>query len=55
MLKRRLAGLIAAVQVGLGVMYEHGHGVPQDYAQAMKWYRLAAEQGLAKGIGSGVK
>jgi uncharacterized protein YjbI with pentapeptide repeats len=26
-------------------MYETGLGVPQDYAEAMKWYRLAAEQG----------
>ena len=22
-----------------------GEGVPQDYAEAVKWYRLAAEQG----------
>jgi TPR repeat protein len=28
-------------------MYEKGQGVPQDYAQAIKWYRLAAEQGEA--------
>ena len=24
-----------------------GQGVPQDYAEAVKWYRLAAEQGYA--------
>ena len=24
-------------------MYENGEGVPQDYAQAAKWYRSAAE------------
>ena len=24
-----------------------GQGVPQDYAEAVKWYRLAAEQGNA--------
>ena len=24
-------------------MYDKGRGVPQDYAEAMKWYRLAAE------------
>jgi TPR repeat protein len=30
-------------------MYEQGHGVPQDYAEAVKWYRLAAEQGNAEG------
>ena len=28
-------------------MYRKGQGVPQDYAEAMKWYRLAAEQGYA--------
>ena len=29
-------------------MYAHGHGVPQDYAEALKWYRLAAAQGDAE-------
>ena len=29
-------------------MYDSGQGVPQDYAEAVKWYRLAAEQGNAK-------
>ena len=28
-------------------MYEHGEGVPQDYAEAVRWYRLAADQGYA--------
>jgi TPR repeat protein len=28
-------------------MYKHGQGVPQDSAQAVTWYRRAAEQGLA--------
>ncbi len=28
-------------------MYETGRGVAQDYAEALKWYRLAAEQGVA--------
>ena len=32
-------------QYNLGVMYANGHGVPQDYTEAVKWYRLAAEQG----------
>lgn len=27
--------------------YETGDGVPQDYAQAARWYRAAAEQGYA--------
>jgi uncharacterized protein len=28
-------------------MYDMALGVPQDYAEAAKWYRLAAEQGSA--------
>ena len=28
-------------------MYDNGHGVPQDYAAAVSWYRKAAEQGDA--------
>ena len=31
---------------GVGV-YQAGHGVPQDYAQAAKWIRLAADQANA--------
>jgi TPR repeat protein len=37
-------------QVNLGLMYDKGQGVPQDYAEAMKWYRKAAEQGNAKAV-----
>jgi TPR repeat protein len=37
----------AAAQFTLGFMYAHGQGVPQDDAQAAKWYRLAADQGHA--------
>ena len=33
----------AMAQTGLGVMYDHGKGVTQDYKMAVKWYRLAAE------------
>jgi TPR repeat protein len=29
------------------VMYRNGEGVTQDYQEALKWYRLAAEQGYA--------
>jgi TPR repeat protein len=34
-------------QFVLGFMYQEGKtlGVPQDYAEAAKWYRLAADQG----------
>ena len=44
-------------------MYAEGKGVPQDYQEALKWYRLAAAQGntpaqyslgLAYEIGQGV-
>ena len=28
-------------------MYDNGQGVPQDYAQAVSWYRKAADQGYA--------
>ena len=31
----------------LGLMYASGQGVSQDYAQALSWYRKAAEQGYA--------
>jgi hypothetical protein len=30
-----------------GLMYEFGRGVPQDYAVALRWYRIAADQGNA--------
>ena len=26
-------------------MYAFGHGVPRDYKEATKWYRVAADQG----------
>ena len=29
-------------------MYANGQGVAQDYAEALKWYRKAADQGNAK-------
>ena len=37
----------AMAQYNLGVMYYEGEGVPQDKAEAVKWYRKAAEQGYA--------
>ena len=45
-------------------MYSEGHGVPQDHAEAAKWYRLAADQrhpqaqynlGLLYATGEGVE
>jgi TPR repeat protein len=35
----------ARAQFKLGWMYERGLGVPQDNAEAVRWYRAAAEQG----------
>jgi len=37
----------ADAQVRLGRSYASGTGVPQDDAEAVRWYRLAAEQGGA--------
>ena len=37
----------AHAQHNLGVMCERAFGVPQDYPEAMKWYRLAADQGFS--------
>ena len=37
----------ADAQYNLGVMYSNGEGVPQDFTQAMAWYRQAADQGDA--------
>jgi len=37
----------AIAQYNLGVLYAVGRGVPQDDAEAVRWYRLAAEQGDA--------
>ena len=35
-------------QYNLGVMYREGRGGAQDYKEAVKWFRKAAEQGFAK-------
>src|SRR5258708_15568338 len=41
-----LEDLIAQKQYGhLGQLYEDGQGVPRDYVEALKWYRMAADQG----------
>jgi hypothetical protein len=37
----------AEAQHHLGEWYRTGHGVPQDYAEAVKWYRKAAYNGVA--------
>ena len=50
----RLQGLIRCAEDGwapdqytLGVIYANGNGVPEDNAEAVRWYRMAAEQGHA--------
>ena len=53
---RRLAELMVAAysgdvpaQYGLGLMYATGEGgLPENDAEAVRWYRAAAEQGLAE-------
>ncbi|MBB3570546.1 tetratricopeptide repeat protein [Rhizobium sp. BK491] len=37
----------AQAEFGLGLLYETGHGVEQNFDTAQSWYRKAAEQGLA--------
>ena len=44
----RRAGRLAIALNNLGVKYDTGEGVPQDDAEAVRWFRLAAEQGYAK-------
>ena len=38
----------ASAQANLGVMYVTGRGVPQDDAEAVRWYRLAATRFFRK-------
>ena len=37
----------ASAQYNLGLMYDFGKGIPQDYKKAVYWYIKAAEQGEA--------
>jgi TIR domain/Sel1 repeat len=36
--------------IDLGLIYEKGHGVPQDYVKARGWYEKAADKGNATAI-----
>lgn len=38
----------AVAQSNLGVMYDKGHGVRQDYQKAIEWYTKSANQGYAE-------
>lgn len=40
----------AQAQTDLGFRYRTGQGVPQDYVEMVRWYRLAAEQGHADAL-----
>ena len=35
-------------QYNLGVLYTEGKGVPKNYQESIKWYRLSADQGNAE-------
>ncbi len=35
---------LASAQTNLGMMYYNGKGVEQNYAEAVRWYKKAAEQ-----------
>jgi len=37
----------AYAQFNLGVMYDNGDGIPENDAEAVKWYKKAADQGDA--------
>lgn len=36
---------LAEAQYSLGLIYQQGNGVPQDSAEAFKWYKKSAELG----------
>ena len=38
----------AWAQGAIGALYDNGMGVPQNYYEAVKWYRMAAEQNYAQ-------
>ncbi len=38
----------AMAQAMIGSMYDEGMGVPQNDAEAVKWYRRAADQGITQ-------
>ncbi|MFG6485477.1 tetratricopeptide repeat protein [Roseateles sp. BYS78W] len=48
----------AQAQFKVSVAFDYGRGAPRDGKEAMKWYRLAADQGLAEAqnsVGSGLQ
>lgn len=47
-IRRAAEAGVADSQYQLGVIYEEGKGVKQDFDEAVKWYRAAAEQGFSE-------
>ena len=45
--RKRPAQRDTLAQNELGVLYQAGHGVKQDYEEAELWYRKAADAGFA--------
>ena len=45
--RRRAGYQDAGAQYNVGIMYQDGRGVPQDETEAVRWFRLAANQGFA--------
>ena len=45
----------ADAQTVLGAMYDFGEGVPQNYAEAARWFRLAVKGGAKVDHGGGGK
>ena len=48
MVREQAAQGDAHSQCALGLLYDNGWGVPQDYAKAKQWYEQAAAQGNAR-------
>ncbi|HUE78325.1 MAG TPA: tetratricopeptide repeat protein [Sphingomicrobium sp.] len=46
LLRNRAVRGLPDAQISLGLIYFTGIGATQDYAEAAKWFRLAAEQGF---------
>ncbi len=40
----------ASAQYYMGVMFQNGHAVPKNFAEAHKWYNLAAANGEKKAV-----
>ena len=40
----------AAAQCYLGICYQTGQGVAQDYTEALRWFRRAADQNVLVGM-----